>query len=84
MDGSTNFVVNQVSHLNSFINDSLSSESSITVDENRYYLGSLSVTYKILFSSSSTKNNWINTLQVGWVCEDSCGELLSVWVLLGE
>ena len=84
MNGHTDSVILQVLHLHGFINYSLSSERSITMDEESYNLISIlfsTICVKcMVFSSDSSHNNWIYAFQMRWVSKNLNSEIIPVWV----
>jgi hypothetical protein len=71
VNGTSDFVVFKILHLKRFKNYALSSESSITVNYNRnnplsFFFASAE---EVLFSTSSSHDNWIDTFKMGRICK---------------
>lgn len=88
MNSSTNSVVLQILHLNGFIDDSLTRECSITVNQDRYdnifitsFLDSLS---NVILSANTSHNDWINALQMGWISKYLTSQLFTIRIFSSE
>ena len=79
MDGSSDCVILEVSHLKRFIYNSLSCKGSITMDQDGNQLLSVSFTslcvFDVILSSDSAHDDRVDALQVRWVGKHLNGEL---------
>lgn len=82
MDGTSNSVVLKILHLHALVNNTLTSESSISMEDNRNNLGSVVVLIVMLFSSSSSHHNRVHAFKVGGVSKDRNSQLPSIFVAL--
>ena len=53
MDGTSSCIIEKFSHLDRFVNNTLTWEGSITMNKNRYDLSSVDILHKMLFTSYS-------------------------------
>lgn len=84
MNCASSLVVGQLRHLHRLVNNSLSCKSSISVNQDWCNLLSLvSSLHEMLFSSSSSKYDWVDCLQVRWVSQKSDSQFLSIWIVSG-
>ncbi len=64
MNCTTNFVVLQVNHLHGLVDDTLTCERSISVNENGNYTSSVVIFEDVLEGTGLTKDDWINSFKM--------------------
>jgi len=72
MDGTSYGIVFKILHLKGFVDNSLSSECSVSVNQNRYnFVPILSVAVSVedmVFGSDSSHYYWVHAFKMRWIC----------------
>mmetsp|Transcript_17393 Transcript_17393/g.15305 ORF Transcript_17393/g.15305 Transcript_17393/m.15305 type:complete len:315 (-) Transcript_17393:810-1754(-) len=83
VNSTSNLIVIEVPHLEGFINDTLTSNSSITMDSNRENFFTINITHMLLEGSSSSGNQGVDGFKMGRIGQHTQLDLLSVLITLG-
>ena len=88
MNCAANGIVLQILHLHGLVDNTLTSEGSITVNQDWDNRVSISSNFKgpsnMVLSSNSSHDNRIYALQMTWVGKYLDGEFLAVWIFSSE